>query len=49
MVEEGAPLCPLLRRRCLGRACAWWVKLEKGCALAVIAESLAALAARGDG
>jgi hypothetical protein len=49
MGEEGAPLCPLLRGRCLGRACAWWVALEGRCALAVVAESIGALAAREGG
>jgi len=49
MEREGGPLCPLLKGRCLGRACAWWVELEKRCAAAVIAESIGAVAARGDG
>jgi len=38
--EQERVICPLLKGRCLGRACAWYNKREEACAVLTIAEEL---------
>jgi len=33
-------ICPLLRGRCIGRACAWYNEREAACAVLTIAQEL---------
>jgi len=43
-IREDRILCPLLKIVCKKKKCAWWIKEEKKCAIAVIAKKLSEMA-----